>query len=125
MKTAPEIETQEESKRIKVFDFMGFTIFAGQNAEANESLVTNHKRDHEACTWLHVSGRKGPSVILCLGTRGEEAPLIVLRYAAGRALKLAGLKNGQVVFAPLIDVYKPQHSSPGIFRTWRTGTIEL
>lgn len=120
-----DIEMVDEAKRIKAFDFLGHTIFVGLNASANESLVVDHKRDHKSCIWLHVAGRKGPSVVLCLGAKQLEAPVIVLRYAAGRALRMAGLDKGQVLYAQLQDVYKPEKAQTGIWRTWRTSVVEL
>lgn len=121
-----EVQDREEEKRILVYDFLGYSVFVGCNAKANERLVADHKQNHPKCLWMHVVGRKGPHVILCLG----QSPVtnidqIVMRYAAGRSLKFSGLKSGKVIYAPLEDVYKPEKSQEGIYRTWRTSTIEL
>lgn len=125
MKSDTEIEPIEE-KKIRVYDFLGYSIFAGCNARANEKLVSGHKALHPACLWLHVLGRKGPHVVVCLGTKQKITPdMVVLRYAASRALRLAGLKEGKVAIAPLEDVYKPEQGQDGIYRTWRTEQIEL
>lgn len=121
-----EVQDREEEKRILVYDFLGYSVFVGCNAKANERLVADHKGNHPQCIWMHVVGRKGPHVVVCLGhTPAPAIDMIVLRYAAGRALKFSGLKLGKVTYAPLEDVYKPEKSSPGIYRTWRTTTIEL
>jgi len=121
-----DVETQDEAKKILVYDFLGFSIFVGCNAKANEALVSDHKTNHPKCFWLHTMGRRGPSVVLCLGHAPDVPPeMIVMRYAASRALKLSGLKKGRVVYSPLDDVYKPEQGSPGIYRTWRTSFVEL
>lgn len=121
-----EMEMRDESKRVLVFDFLGYSIFVGQNAMANEALVSGHKCDHPNCLWMHVIGRKGPCVVVCKGHAPEvEVDRIVLRYAASRALKLSGIKTGRVLVAPLCDVYKPEQALNGIFRTWRTEFVEL
>lgn len=125
-KSALDIEPRDEAKRILIFDFLGYTIFVGTNAKANESLVSQHKADHPLCVWMHVIGRKGPHVIVCKSHAPDvDIDAIVLRYASNRALKFAGLKTGRVLYAPLEDVYKPEQGSPGIYRTWRTSFVEL
>lgn len=125
MNTLDDIERQDEARRIKVYDFMGHSIFVGCNARANESLVQNHKRDHKACLWFHASEKSGPSVILCLGPKQLTPDMLVVRYAAARALRMSGLTKGQVLYAPLENVYKPEKSKDGLFRTFRTNVIEL
>jgi predicted ribosome quality control (RQC) complex YloA/Tae2 family protein len=121
-----EVQDREEAKRILVYDFLGYSVFVGCNAKANERLVADHKLNHPKCLWMHVVGRKGPHVILCVGNVPVgNIDMIVLRYAASRSLKFSGLKFGKVTYAPLEDVYKPEKSQEGIYRTWRTNTIEL
>lgn len=120
-----EMEYRDDAKKILCFDFMGYSVFVGCNALANDTLVGDHKKNHPQCVWLHVAGRKGAHVVLCRGTKEGDIAAIVLRYAAGRALRFSGLKAGRVVHAPLEDVYKPDQSSRGIFRTWQTTEIEL
>lgn len=121
-----DIESRNAEKRILAFDILGYSIFVGCNAQSNELLVSDHKQNHPACLWMHVVGRRGPHVVLCLA-KAPTVPVanVVMRYAASRALKFSGLKNGQVLYAPLEDVFKPERAREGIYRTWRTDCVEL
>lgn len=120
-----EMEYKDDAKKILVFDFLGYSVFVGCNAQANDQLVNDHKKNHPKCLWMHVVGRKGAHIVLCRGDKDGEIQPIVMRYAAGRTLKFSGIEKGRVTYAPLEDVYKPDQASHGIFRTWRTTEIEL
>lgn len=120
-----EVQLRDEGKKILAFDFLGYTVFVGTNAVSNDSLVADHKKNHPRCIWLHVIGRKGCHSVLCIGDKEQPIDSIVMRFAAGKTLKFSGVKVGRVAFAPLIDVYKPEHSAVGIYRTWRTEHVEI
>lgn len=125
MNTYEPVQTRKEPKKLLCYDFRKHSVFVGLNALANETLISRHKVEHPRCIWMHVVGRKGPHVVLCLGDPERQPDLVVLRYAAGRALKFTGLSKGKVIYAPLEDVFKPEQSTEGIYRTWRTETIEI
>jgi hypothetical protein len=128
MKTATsyqEVQTRSDEKKILAFDFLGYTVFVGTNAASNDTLVSSHKTEHPKCLWLHIIGRKGAHCVLCLCDKQGPIDMMVLRFAAHKALKFSGVKTGRVAFAPLDDVYKPEHSAEGIFRTWRVDHVEL
>lgn len=119
---------QADRQRITVYDLEGYTIYVGRNALSNEALVSDHKKNHPKCLWLHAFGQKGPHVVLCLvnDMRGDlPVDPMVLRCAAAKALKFSNGVAKKVVYAPLEDVYKPEKGQQGIFRTWRTSLIEL
>lgn len=121
-------ETLVDQRRVTVYDLQGYTIYVGRNALSNEALINDHKKSHPKCIWLHAFGQKGPHVVLCLDSSansGLPVDPMVLRCAASKALKFSNGQSKKVVYAPLEDVYKPQKGQPGIFRTWRTSTIEL
>lgn len=120
-----EVQLRAAKKQILVFDFLGYSVFVGTNAHSNDTLVSDHKANHPKCLWLHVIGRKGCHAVLCSGERTGAIDAMVMRFAAHKTLKFSGVKNGRVAFAPLMDVYKPEQSSEGIYRTWRTESIEI
>lgn len=117
-----------DEKKVTVYSLQGYTIYVGRNARSNEALIIDHKRTHPKCLWLHAFGQTGPHVVLCMYNNGRgELPLdpMVLRCAASKALKFSNGHSKKVIYAPLEDVYKPEKGQEGIYRTWRTTTIDL
>lgn len=115
-------------KKVTVYDLPGYTIYVGRNALSNEALVADHKKSHPKCFWLHAFGQTGPHVILCIyhaNSRNIPVDPMVLRYAASKAIKFSCGISKKVIYAPLEDVYKPERGQSGIYRTWRTTTIDL
>jgi predicted ribosome quality control (RQC) complex YloA/Tae2 family protein len=118
----------KDEKRIKRFTFMSFKVLVGMNALSNEKLISEH--EHPRCLWFHAQGASGAHVILCLGNEGFNSDLhgvdnAARRYAASLAIKFSDRSSKKVSVAPLEDVYKPQHSRVGVFRTWRQEVIEI
>lgn len=118
----------KDTARIKRYTFKGFRVFVGLNALSNEKLVSQH--DHPRCLWFHAHGASGAHVILCLGAEGISADpatvdISARRYAASLAIKFSDRSSKKVISAPLEDVYKPQNSRVGVFRTWRNDFIEI
>lgn len=120
---------EKDREKIKRYSFKGFRILVGLNALSNETIVSKH--DHPRCLWFHAWGASGAHVILCLGfdkgvtTSPNEVDMSAKRYAASLAVKFSDRSSKQVSFSPLEDVYKPQGSRVGVFRTWRTERIEI
>lgn len=115
---------RRNDRDIGIKDFMGFSIFYGKNAFSNETLIHDHKEKHENCIWLHAADAIGAHVVLCLRNK-KEAESTALRQAALIALQYSKSSLKTVSYAPLKDVYKPDGSRPGVFRTWRTETLEV
>jgi len=120
-----------EHQRVSIYELQGYLIYVGRNATSNEALVTDHKKEHPKCVWLHAVGQKGPHVVLCTNANGHgDLPVdpMVLRCAASKTIRHGnGTPNSpkRAIYAPLEDVYKPVKGLPGIFRTWRTTLIEV
>lgn len=120
---------EKDTARIKKYTFRGFKVFVGLNALSNEKLVSEH--EHPRCLWFHAFGARGAHVVLCLGhEKGISADPAQVdqsakRFSASMALKFSDRSSKQVSFAPIEDVYKPQGSKSGVFRTWRTERIEI
>jgi predicted ribosome quality control (RQC) complex YloA/Tae2 family protein len=113
----------KDNQKIKRYTFMGFHVYVGMNALSNEKLITEH--EHKGCLWLHAFGASGAHVILCANGTGDVFDLPSKRYAASLALKFSDRSSKTISVAPLEDVYKPQHSRVGVFRTWRQETISI
>lgn len=113
----------KDNNKIKRFTFMGFHVFVGMNALSNEKLITEHT--HKNCLWLHALGASGAHVILCANDSDKVFDTQSKRYAASLALKFSNRGSKVISVAPLEDVYKPQNSKAGVFRTWRSETITI
>lgn len=120
----------KDNDRIKRYTFKGFRVFVGLNALSNEKLISKHLDEHPRCLWFHAHSASGAHVILCLGANGISADpssidMAAKRYAASLAIKFSDRSSKKVNHAPLEDVYKPDNSRVGVFRTWRADFIEI
>lgn len=114
----------KDNQHVKRYTFMGFHVFVGMNALSNEKLITEH--EHKGCLWFHALGASGAHVILCSSSGdGSNFHISSKRYAASLALKFSDRSSKIISVAPLEDVYKPQSSRAGVFRTWRQETITI
>lgn len=113
----------KDNRKVKRYTFMGFHVYVGMNALSNEKLINEH--EHRNCMWLHALGASGAHVILCNEGAEVEFDTSVKRYAASLALKFSDRSSKKISIAPLEDVYKPQNSKSGVFRTWRQETITI
>lgn len=111
----------KDNHKIKRYTFMKFHVYVGMNALSNEKLITGH--EHKGCLWLHAFGASGAHVILCANGSSNLFDIPSRRYAASLALKFSDRSSKIISVAPLEDVYKPQNSRAGVFRTWRSETI--
>jgi len=113
----------KDDHNIHEFNFMGYKIFVGRNALSNETLVSEHKKLHKKCIWLHASGTKGAHVVLCIHNHDKVMDDIILRRAAGLAARFSHDRNCNVVYAELQDVFKPIEGVIGVWKTWKKFNI--
>jgi predicted ribosome quality control (RQC) complex YloA/Tae2 family protein len=113
----------KDNQKIKRYTFQKFHVYVGMNALSNEKLITEH--EHKNCLWLHALGASGAHVILCVNGSSDVFDVPSRRYAASLALKFSDRSSRTISIAPLEDVYKPQNSRSGVFRTWRSETIVI
>lgn len=118
-----EVSVEKDDHNIHEFNFMGYKIFVGRNALSNEMLISEHKKLHKKCIWLHAANSKGAHVVLCLN--GKPGPLddVVIRRAAGLASKFSHSKELKVNWSELQDVYKPMEEVIGYWKTWKNDNV--
>lgn len=97
-------------------------IILGKNSFSNEKIINDH--EHRECLWLHAMAARGSHVILCLYNR-PEPPEEVLQYAARKALEHSHSQARTVSVSLLRDVFKPEGSGIGIFKTSKSISIEV
>jgi predicted ribosome quality control (RQC) complex YloA/Tae2 family protein len=97
-------------------------IILGKNSFSNERLISEHP--HRECLWLHAMAARGSHVILCLHDRPEPAEEI-LQYAAKLALEHSHSQARTVSVSLLRDVFKPDGSGIGIWKTSRSMSVEV
>lgn len=100
---------------------MGYKIFVGKNALSNEALIVEHTKLHKKCIWLHAYGNKGPHAVICC--ENQPVPEIVLRRAAGIVARYSKNKQTDVIWSELRDVFKPNPSMVGVWKTWKEENV--
>ena len=112
----------KDDDRVLTLQHRGFIIYIGGNAMSNERLINEHP--HKTCLWFHAWGAKGAHVILCdnqVMAFDDEAIL----FAADVALRHSRSSLRAVNYAKVGELYKPENSQPGIFRSHRSETLEV
>lgn len=112
----------KDDRRILNFQHSGYMIILGKNSFSNEKIINDH--EHRECLWLHAMAARGSHVILCLYNR-PEPPEEVLQYAARKALEHSHSQARTVSVSLLRDVFKPEGSGIGIFKTSKSISIEV
>lgn len=112
---------RKDDRRIDEYFFLGFKILVGKNAISNEALMKQHIKANPHFVWLHALSSKGAHVVITANL--PDIPETVLRRAAGLASKYSFDGQKEVVWAELIDVYKPHADLVGVWKTWKTTNV--
>lgn len=94
----------------------------GKNSFSNERIIADHP--HRECLWFHAMAARGSHVILCIHLRPEPTEEVI-QYAARLALEHSHSQARTVSIALLKDVFKPEGSGIGIFKTSRSMSVEV
>lgn len=113
----------KDDRRIDEYFFMGFKILVGKNAISNEALLKDKSKSNPGFVWMHAMSSKGAHVVICANLL--DVPEAVLRRAAGLASKYSFGNQTEIIYAELMDVYKPHAELVGVWKTWRTNVIKL
>jgi predicted ribosome quality control (RQC) complex YloA/Tae2 family protein len=121
LNAAPETGTQAPAARPfeghKIRDLSGpggVRILMGENAEANDYLVTRVSRPNDL--WFHVRGHTSAHVLLQTGNRPERIQPVQLEFAARMAAQNSPLKHSHTVpvdYALRKYVRKPKGAPAG------------
>jgi predicted ribosome quality control (RQC) complex YloA/Tae2 family protein len=112
----------KDDRRILNFQHQGYMIILGKNSFSNERVVGEHP--HRECLWLHAMAARGSHVILCVHER-PDPPEEVITYAAKLALEHSHSQARTVSVSLLRDVFKPEGSGIGIWKTSRSMSVEV
>jgi predicted ribosome quality control (RQC) complex YloA/Tae2 family protein len=105
------------------FEFRGFKILVGRNAEANDKLTL--KYSYKEDLWLHAKDVAGSHVLIKYQS-GKNFPKDVIEYAAGLAAYNSKRKNESlcpVAFTPKKFVRKRKGDPPGLVALEREDVI--
>lgn len=119
-------DPRKDDQNILTFQTSGFLILLGRNAFSNERLIADHP--HKYCLWLHAMAARGSHVVLCIHKNGEgqtDPTEDVIQYAARIALENSHSQARTVSIALLSDVYKPEGSGIGVWKTSRRTCVEV
>jgi predicted ribosome quality control (RQC) complex YloA/Tae2 family protein len=89
-KKSSEKEEKEIAEKFKSFQFMGFQIYVGRNADNNDELT--QKFAHKNDLWLHAKDVTGSHVIIKFQA-GKKFPKPVIEAAASLAAFYSKRKN--------------------------------
>lgn len=112
----------KDDHRILNFQHKGYLIILGKNSFSNERIVLDHA--HRECLWMHAMAARGSHVILCIHDRTEPDEEI-LQFAARIALEHSHSQARTVSVSLLRDVFKPEGSGTGIWKTTKSVSIEV
>jgi predicted ribosome quality control (RQC) complex YloA/Tae2 family protein len=112
----------KDDRRILQYQHGGYIVMLGKNSFSNERLIADHP--HKECLWMHAMAARGSHVILCLFERPEPSEEVI-RYAAGLALEHSHSQARTVSVSLLRDVFKPEGSGVGIWKTSRSMSVEV
>lgn len=113
---------RKDDQNILTFQHEGYLIFVGRNSFSNERLVGSH--EHRDCLWLHALAARGSHVVLCVNGR-QDPSVSVIEYAASIALKHSHSNARTVSVALLRDVFKPEESGTGVWKTHKYESVEV
>lgn len=112
----------KDDRRILNFQHKGYVVMLGKNSFSNERLIADHP--HRECLWMHAMAARGSHVILCLHDR-PEPPEDIIQFAARLALEHSHSQARTVSISLLRDVFKPEGSGIGIWKTSRSMSVEV
>jgi len=112
----------KDDRRILNFQHQGYIIILGKNSFSNERIIGEHP--HRECLWLHAMAARGSHVILCIHDRPEPTEEVI-GYAAKLALEHSHSQARTVSVSLLRDVFKPEGSGVGIWKTSRSTSVEV
>lgn len=112
----------KDDRRVLNFQHKGYLVILGKNSFSNERIISDHP--HRECLWLHAMAARGSHVILCLNNRPEPAEEVI-QYAAKLALEHSHSQARTVSVSLLRDVFKPEGSGIGIFKTSKSVSVEV
>lgn len=115
-------QPSKDDRRILNFQFKGYLVILGKNSFSNERIIADHA--HRECLWLHAMAARGSHVILCLHERPEPGE-DVIQYAAALALEHSHSQARTVSVSLLRDVFKPDDSGVGIWKTSKSMSVEV
>lgn len=112
----------KDDQRILNFQHKGYLVILGKNSFSNERIVSDHA--HKDCLWMHAMAARGSHLILCIHER-PEPPEDVIQFAARMALEHSHSQARTVSVSLLRDVFKPEGSGTGIWKTSRSMSVEV
>lgn len=115
--------TGKDDDRIIVLQKDGAVLYIGANALSNEKIIATHP--HKDCLGLHAWGAKGSWVVLCHSDANVEFTDHLVQFAAETALKHSRSELRTVLYARILDLFKPENSTAGVWRSLRQEKIEL
>ncbi|GAB2539336.1 NFACT RNA binding domain-containing protein [Rufibacter soli] len=110
---APAQPTQQVDVPYYAFEVMGFKVWVGKNAKANDKLTLKHT--HKDDLWLHAKDVPGSHVVIKFQP-GKTFPMPVIEIAAKLAAFYSKRKNDSlcpVLYTPKKYVRKPKGATPG------------
>lgn len=106
----PVIESKKKFPNIKKMEIDGFEVLMGKDAESNDYLTMQMRRDGDL--WFHAHGFPGSHIILRCGTRiPDQNTKIKIAELAVKNSKASGLAT--VICCPIGLVKKEPGSNPG------------
>ncbi len=112
----------KDERRLLNFQKNGYQVTLGKNCYSNERLIADHP--HRDCLWLHAMAARGSHVVLCIENL-PEPPEDIIQYAAKLALEHSHSQARTVSISLLKDVFKPEGSGVGIWKTSRFMSVEV
>lgn len=116
----------KDDNKLITLHFQGCKIFVGLNALTNEKLVSEHKKLHKKCIWMHAYEAKGSHVIICLMGKEGLVEDIVFRRAMDLTTSFSVYKEEQakkIVWSELQDVFKPIEGICGVWKTYKQNNV--
>lgn len=112
----------DRSKDVALFMKDDYAVFVGRNSEANDALISQHS--HPACIWFHIAEGGGSHVVLCVEGKKEPSDDVIY-FAAHLAKRFSKSESMKIRYARIEDVFKPEGTAVGVWRSQTISLIEL
>lgn len=116
-----------DGHRVRKFDLSGWTLYVGENAEANDFLLRRVAAPSDL--WMHVRGAAGShGVLRTLGNALRVPDAVVLKAASYVAARSKLEKHAGFVPVDIVErrhVRKPRGSGPGKAIYTRARTVDV
>lgn len=86
-----EKHSMYNTKRLRVFEYEGYTILVGKSDKDNDYLTFEVAGSYDL--WLHVAGYSGSHVVICVDNGDINVPCPVIEYAVWLSHKYSKAKN--------------------------------